>query len=274
MTRGQGRALVVGIVLVGAVFAAIQRRNAQVLAHADRATAAALDSIVAAAQAQADAVDSADSYGTGLAVIDPEATLRRSSLPPPEFDTARVEFTLSARREGTYLDELLDARGGMNVRWPDRSGEPMRIWVQTSSASDFDPAFVGIVREGFSAWGDLGLPFLFTFIKDSARAEIVVTWVDRFDAMMSGRTLWQHDQYGWIVGGNIALALHQPDGRALDRSAVAAIARHEVGHLIGLDHTADATSIMSPRVQVAELSEADRRTARLVYALPPGRLPR
>jgi hypothetical protein len=268
MTPRQGLALVAGIVLVGATFSAIQRRNARVVAQSERAQEAALDALVADAQARADAFDAA------LAAADPEATLLVSTLPPPEIDTARVRFTLAARLEGTYLDELLTARNGVNVRWPDRAGEPMRIWVQGSAAADFDPAFVQLVRDGVSAWDGLGLPFLFTFITDSARAEIVVTWVDRFSEMMSGRTLWQHDQHGWIVGGTIELALHQPDGRPLDGTSVAAIARHEVGHLIGLDHTADETSIMSPRVQVAELSEADRRTARLVYDLPPGRLPR
>jgi predicted Zn-dependent protease len=49
-----------------------------------------------------------------------------------------------------------------------------------------------------------------------------------------------------------------------------AIARHEIGHLLGLDHTADDSNIMSANVRVPELSEADRNTVRLVYKLPPG----
>jgi predicted Zn-dependent protease len=53
---------------------------------------------------------------------------------------------------------------------------------------------------------------------------------------------------------------------------VRAIARHEVGHLIGLDHTEDESNIMSARVRVTDMSEADRATARLVYQLPPGSL--
>lgn len=51
-----------------------------------------------------------------------------------------------------------------------------------------------------------------------------------------------------------------------------AIALHEVGHLLGLDHTTDQTSVMAARVRVRELSAADHATARLVYALPPGRM--
>ena len=266
----QGLTLVIGIVLVGATFSAIQRRNARVIAAiaaTEGAQRAMLDSLAAAAQTRAEHLDAA-------IAADPNARLEYSTLPAPDVDTARILATLSARGAGTYFDEILAGRDGMNARWPDRLGEPMRVWVQGSAAPSFDPGFVQIVRDGFSAWGELGLPFQFTFVLDSSRAEIVVTWVDRFDALMTGRTLWTHDQHGWIVGGTIELALHQPDGRPLGPDAVAAIARHEVGHLIGLDHTRDLTSIMAAQVHVAELSEADRRTARLVYDLPPGKLPR
>ena len=90
---------------------------------------------------------------------------------------------------------------------------------------------------------------------------------------MTGRTLWRNDQHGWITGGTIVLARELPDGRAVNREGIRAVARHEVGHLLGLDHTSDSTSIMSAQVFVTGLAEIDRRTARLVYDLPPGRIP-
>lgn len=202
-----------------------------------------------------------------------DAELVSSGLAAPTRDSAMIAFTLSARAAGSHLIELLDERNGWNFRWPDRRLEPMRVWVQEPlDDPTYQREWVERVRESFSVWSEIGLPLAFTFSLDSARAEVHVTWVDHFDERMTGRTRWMHDRHGWLVGANIQLALHLPDGRAVTGDGVRAIARHEVGHLIGLDHTRDSTSIMAPQVFVTELSEADRRTARLVYELPPGKL--
>ena len=48
------------------------------------------------------------------------------------------------------------------------------------------------------------------------------------------------------------------------------VAMHEVGHVLGLDHSKDSTDIMFPTAKVRDLSDRDVRTARLLYDLLPG----
>jgi predicted Zn-dependent protease len=119
-------------------------------------------------------------------------------------------------------------------------------------------------------WQNTGVAVAFVFTRDSANADVHVTWRDHFDEQISGKTMWARDENWWIVDANISIALHHNRGEALDASAVRAIALHEVGHLLGLDHSNDTTNIMTARVRVRDLSNADRATMRLLYTLPPG----
>lgn len=198
--------------------------------------------------------------------------LDSSASPAPARDPVAIATALETRTDGTYLPELLEMRSGWSYRWPDRRLEPMRVWIEPSPLPNYQPEFARAVEASFNDWAFIGLPFVFTFVRDSARAEVHVTWVDRFEGRVTGRTLWRHDQHGWITGGGIEIALHLPDGRPVVLDGVRAIALHEVGHLIGLDHPSDETSVMAAQVFVTEMNEADRRTARLIYDLPPGRL--
>jgi hypothetical protein len=188
-------------------------------------------------------------------------------------DNEEVRRKLREGSPGTYVDELLIQRDSALARWPDRRRNPLRVWVQPETPkSELSAGFPEIVRAAFEEWMSTGIPLLFTFVSDSANADVHVTWIDRFDEQISGKTLWAHDEDWWIVEANIVLAVHHRGGEPLDSSAVRAIALHEIGHLIGLDHTQDAANIMTPKVRVKELSEPDRATARLLYTLPPGKV--
>jgi hypothetical protein len=174
---------------------------------------------------------------------------------------------------GTYIGEILVGHDSALARWPERETEPLKIWVApTSDLTDWRPVFVEKVRDAFEQWERTGIPVRFAFVPDSARADVHVTWLDHFAEPISGKTLWARDDRWWIVDGDISIAVHHNGGQALDASAVRAIALHEVGHLLGLNHTADTTSIMTPKIRVRDLSAADRATVRLLYMVPAGSL--
>lgn len=261
MAARSGRILLLaaftGLALVAAlaVRSRLERDHRRTMAAASAADSAFADSVLRAAE------------DMGVTV-----TVRASTLPPPVRDAARITDLLSYRLAPTYLGSILAARDSALYRWPERRVEPVSVWIQAPELPGFDAMFQGVVQGAFREWFETGVPVEFRFIFDSARADVHVTWVDRYESRTSGRTRWARDEHGWILGGGIELALHQPDGRALESRAVRAIALHEVGHLLGLDHSPDQRDIMAADVRVSELSEADHLTVRLLYDLPPGSL--
>jgi hypothetical protein len=180
---------------------------------------------------------------------------------------------LLEHQAGTYIGEILLERDSSLARWPDRSVAPLTVWVQPrSTIRDYTTSYAFRVRDAFMEWDSVQLPVHFLFVNDSADAEVHVNWVDHFSEPISGRTRWARDDEWMITDANILLAVHHSNGGQLDDDAMQAMALHEIGHLLGLDHTADSLSIMAPRVRVRQLSDADRATARLLYDLPAGPL--
>jgi predicted Zn-dependent protease len=174
---------------------------------------------------------------------------------------------------GTYLPEILLERDSSVVRWHDRSLTPVTVWVQSApDLDDWNDDYVQSVASAFRSWDVLNFPVRFRVVTDSADAEVHVTWVDRFNAPISGRTRWSRDDNMWIVNGSIVLAVHHQHGEVLDRAAMRAMALHEVGHLLGLDHTSDPGAIMAPRVRVRDLTEKDKATIKLLYSVGAGPL--
>jgi hypothetical protein len=202
------------------------------------------------------------------------SSVRKSSLPPPPpRDYAETARLLAEGNGATYMDAILAARDGNVARWVERRANPITVWVQpTTALKDYWPRFVDRTRDAFYTWAASGVPIRFLFVDDSAQAEVHVVWVDRFDDSAAGKTYWSRDTNWWIVGADIEIALHRPTGEAYDDQMIRTIALHEVGHLIGLDHSPNPDDIMSPKVHVTSLSAADLRTAALIYKLPPGRV--
>jgi predicted Zn-dependent protease len=227
--------------------------------------------------------------GIGLAGVDrsasaPELTIGRSDEvstgsvggilgPRADDDLELIRQALRLAESGTYISEILRARDSALARWRDRHGDPLKIWIQPESdLDDWHSRYIYEVHNAFVAWDTLRLPVRFMIVADSAKADVHVTWIDRFDEPISGRTRWARDEDYWITDASIVLAVHHRTGEALEDDAMHAMALHEVGHLLGLDHTGDPSSVMAPKVRVRNLSDADRRTARVLYSLPAGAL--
>lgn len=172
----------------------------------------------------------------------------------------------------TYIREILLARDSSLARWKPRV-RPITVWVQSRpDLEDWTDDYLDAVSDAFMAWDAVELPVRFRMVRDSVDAEIHVSWISKFNEQISGRTRWSRDDNWWIVNASILLAIHHQQGDRLDKSAMKAMALHEVGHLLGLDHTANPGSIMAPRVRIRELAAVDVATVRVLYSVPAGTL--
>ena len=215
--------------------------------------------------------------GLILTMESASASLSLNDMQPPKRASKRELAErirkLEMDRKGTYIDEMLENNDSSLSRWPDRVDRFVMVWVSPSpEGRDGQDPLYNEVQQAFFEWQRVGIPVRFGFVGDSADADVHVGWTDRFEEPISGSTRWARDQNWWIASGAITIALHGGSGQRLSPTAVRAITLHEVGHLLGLDHTSDTLSIMAPRVRVKSLSDADRATMLLLYSVPAGAL--
>jgi hypothetical protein len=170
----------------------------------------------------------------------------------------------------TYLDSLIISTDSVVRRWPDRNGNPLRVAIVEGGPAGYQPRMAGYVREAMAKWEGSGAGVVFTATLDTIGAEIVVHWIDHFDFDRAGQTDLTWDQAGRVRKAAILLALKTNTGIPLPDPALLTVAVHEVGHAIGLPHSPDSSDVMFPATQTGNLSDRDRRTAQVLYQLPPG----
>jgi Matrixin len=188
---------------------------------------------------------------------------------------ARSETRRRIRSSGssTYLGEMIEAGGdSMLRRWDNRQTTPIRVYFAPTHAANFQPAFLDAIRTAFGLWVNAGVPVRFDFDADSTNAEVTVKWRIQFEIERTGQTDVTWDDNGRIQSAVVTLATFDPKGRPMDTEDIRVVATHEVGHLLGLDHSKDSTDIMFPTAKVRELSDRDVRTVLLLYQLTPGSL--
>jgi len=188
---------------------------------------------------------------------------------------ARSETRRRIRSSGssTYLGEMLAASDdSMLRRWENRTTSPIRVWFAPTNAANFKPSFLDAIRGAFGEWTGADVPVRFDFAGDSTNAEVTVKWRIQFEIERTGQTDVTWDENGHIQSAVITLATFDPKGRPMEPDDIRVVATHEVGHLLGLDHSRDSTDIMYPTAKVRALSDRDARTVVFLYQLTPGSL--
>jgi hypothetical protein len=195
---------------------------------------------------------------------------------PSYFDLlARSETRRRIRSSGTttYLGEMLEQSGdSMLRRWENRTTNPIHVWFAPTFAANFKPQFLDAIRAAFGQWTGVGVPVRFDFAGDSTNAEVTVKWRIQFEIERTGQTDVTWDENGHIQSAVVTLATFDPKGRPMESDDIRVVAVHEVGHVLGLDHSKDSTDIMFPTAKVRDLSDRDVRTVMLLYQLTPGSL--
>jgi len=178
--------------------------------------------------------------------------------------------------EGTYMNDILVEQDSTLYRWPDRLGDALRVYVEpTSDLSAWSPQYPQIAREVFDEWSEAGFPLRFTFILDSASADISIRWIDRFpesDGQRIGVTERLQGNDYLIARARVDVAMRDSAGRQLTPVVVGGIIRHEVGHALGLNHSNDPSSVMYREAATSVIGTSDRATLRTLYLVPAGSL--
>lgn len=192
------------------------------------------------------------------------------SLPSRRSEQARQAALRAIAGQDTYL---LAESDSILRRWVERERDPLLVYFEPAVVAGYTAAIGRAVRDAFMRWRRVGgLQVRFEFVRTRENADVTVRWVESFDMQRAGQAdlVWRSD--GHLQSGTLTLATHSYLGRPFTTDAIETVALHEIGHLLGLGHSDQPRDVMYPTTSVHDLTSRDRRTAMLLYSLPPGSL--
>ncbi|MEO7458265.1 MAG: matrixin family metalloprotease [Gemmatimonadaceae bacterium] len=158
------------------------------------------------------------------------------------------------------------------TRWSEDQYDNVTVWIAPGeNVPLFASADRYMVRNAFLEWAAAGAPVRFVFVSDSSRADVRVLWRDSLPELRAGQMTRLANAQGYLRAATIEMNTRNIVGGAQDTATVRAVAMHEVGHLLGLEHSDDEHDIMAAWVTASELTARDRAAMRVLYDIAQGR---
>ncbi|MES2179045.1 MAG: matrixin family metalloprotease [Gemmatimonadota bacterium] len=169
-------------------------------------------------------------------------------------------------RAKAIVHDQLPAPAPIRRRWTEEEFDDVAVWIEPGNhVTPWRDANPRMIRRAFRTWSAAGAPVRFRFVDDSAHADVLVTWTDSLPEERAGQMTSLTDSRGWVKKALIEMSTRNMGGGVQDSMTVRSVALHEIGHLLGLEHSANEHDIMAAWVTATSLTRDDRAAMRALY---------